>query len=93
MHGEMQIRIILHSFFNNQFIKKKSMGVRLARSDFKRDIQFYGNKQFQLNVRVCFPSAFEKYKQQLTDKQIQQPYWKKKIVFSETCVVEVPISP
>lgn len=52
------------------------MGVRLARSDFnrKRDIQFYGNKQFQLNVRVCFPSAFEKYKQQLTYKQIQQPY-------------------
>ena len=56
------------------------MGVRLARSDFnrKRDIQFYGNKQFQLNVRVCFPSAFEKYKQQLTYKRIQQPYWKKK---------------
>ena len=52
------------------------MGVRLARSDFKRkrDIQLYGNKQFQLDVHVCFPSAFEKYKQQLTYKQIQQPY-------------------
>lgn len=73
----MQIRIILHPFFNNQFIKKILWGYDWpGLTDFKRKrvIQFYGNKQFQLNVRVCFPSAFEKYKQQLTDKQIQQPY-------------------
>ena len=77
MHGEMQIRIILHPFFNNQFIKKSLWGYDWPGwTDFKRKrhIQFYGNKQFQLNVRVYFPSAFEKYKQQLTDKQIQQPY-------------------
>lgn len=49
MHGEMQIRIILHPFFNNQFIKKSLWGYDWpGLTDFKRkrDIQFYGNKQF-----------------------------------------------
>ena len=52
MHGEMQIRIILHPFFNNQFIKKSLWGYDWpGLTDFKRKrhIQFYGNKQFQLN--------------------------------------------